>query len=107
MKLESNIVGNYHQQRVIQHLQLTDVLLIFLPMLLVVASIGIKSFATVTGILSEAIIVCAVIVSFILSFIYGVIAFVLSLLTRRNITFRIFLVGFLLLVAGYYALFLK
>lgn len=107
MNRELYIEGTYRQERVIQHLQLTDVLLVVLPMVLVVASIGIKSVATVTGILSEAIIVCAVIVSLILSFIYGIIAFILALVTRHNLTFRILLGIFLLIAGGYYALFLR
>jgi len=104
MKRELSIGGRYSQKRVIEHLQLTDVLLIFLPMILVVLLIGINSFIKVAGIFSEAIIICAILVSFILSFIYGVIAFILSLVTRRNITFRIFLGVFLLFAVIYYAL---
>lgn len=106
MRRKPNIHDICDPERVIRHLRLTDVLLVFLPMATVITTIGIRA-SKVTGMLSEAIIVCALTVGLIICIIYGTIAFVLSLVTRRNLTFRIILLVFLLHASIFYALYLR
>ena len=116
MKQESNIDDFYNQQRVIKHLQRTDWLLVILPMLLIIVlSVIVPILYTiitrVTGNTTEIggfnfdglIIIFGIILSSIFCAGYGFLAFILSLLTRRNITFRILLVVIPVLAAvGFY-----
>jgi len=96
-------VRNYRQDqpRVIQNLQWTDVLLVFLPMTLIVMSIGIIPAAN-TSMRDPGGIILAftgLAVSFVFAVVYEFLAFILSLVMRRNVFFRIALIFLLALGA--------
>ena len=116
MKQESNIDDFYNQQRVIKHLQRSDWLFIVLPMMLAVVLLVIvpilwSIITRVSGNTTEIggfnydglLIFAGIILFSVFCAGYGFLAFVLSLLTRRNITFRILLVVIPVLAAvGFY-----
>jgi hypothetical protein len=106
MNRESKIDENYsqNQERVIKHLQRTDWLFIILPMvlsgiLLIVVPIIMLASEKIRGNRTDIagfdfgglVIIAGIILFLIFCGGYGVFAFILSLLVRRNITFRILL----------------
>lgn len=110
-KLNINAAGE--RKKVILHLQQADYLLIFLPMLLTVILSVVPPVIwliddELNGNRTEAgefdfsgiIITVRVFVCSILILVYAILALILSLLTRRNITFRILLVAISFLSAS-------
>jgi hypothetical protein len=119
MKQESDInaAANQKQKRVLFHLQRADYLFTFLPvaaifLLFVVLPILNVIYLKVTGepdITSmiagpEIFIIAGMFVSSFLITFYVALALILSLLTRRNITFRILLVAVPVLIVSFFCL---
>ncbi len=116
MNQESNIDDFYNQQRVIKHLQRVDWLFIILPMVLavvlmvifpIVSLVSEKVRGNTTHIggfdMGGLLIIAGIFLSSTFCVGYGFLAFILSLLTRRNITFRILLVVIpVLATVGFY-----
>ena len=105
MNKASNIEGFYNQQRVIKHLHRADWLFIILPMVLAVVLFIIfpilllvseKLRGNRTDLqgfeMGGLLIIAGVFLCSLFCGGYGFLAFILSLLTRRNLTFRILLV---------------
>lgn len=112
MKQELNIEENENQKRVIKKLHPTDWLFIILPMVLIVILtvivpivllISEKARGNRTDLFGFDIIGLVIIAGILFSAFfcggYFFLAFILSLLTRRNITFRILLTSIPLLAA--------
>lgn len=88
--------------KVFHHLKLIDLLLILTPMAFVMISLMVLTLSTKDDsmMLGPGVAVASIILSFIFCAVYGSLCLILSLLTRRNITFRLGLVGSLLLMVG-------
>lgn len=114
MNQESNIDSSYNQnqKRVIQHLQRADFLLVFLPMVLAgiilvvlptIWTIYVKESGApdISNLIAgpEIYIIGGIFLCFFFCVGYGLLALILSLLTRHNRTFRIILVGILLSIS--------
>ena len=119
MDQESKIERLGDQAKVIKHLQRADWLFIILPMilsgvLLIIVPLVWSAIERASGKPTEIggfnfdglIIIAGIIFCSIFCVCYGVLAFILSLLTRRNITFRILLVGIPLLIVFVFYLYL-
>jgi len=106
---ENRAIQDSERKRVFHHLKLADLLLIVLPMAFVVLSLlvltlSIKDDSLMMG---PAIAVASIILSVLFCAVYGSLSLILSLLTRRNITFRVSLAGSLLSMAGAVILLLR
>lgn len=119
MKRKLKIENEENREKVIKHLRRADYLLVILPMVLaailfiVVPSVLIfteKANGNSTGIggfdFSGLVIIAGVIFWLCFCGVYFLLAFVLSLLTRRNETFRILLIVISLLIATVFGLWL-
>jgi hypothetical protein len=102
MQQESEIgpINNRDQKKVLYHLKLADVLLIFLPMAFVAISLILLTLSCGADMLCAGVAVGSVILIALFCLIYGGIALTFSLLTRRNISFRVALAATLVSIAG-------
>lgn len=87
------------QERVIKHLQTADGLLIIVPMIIAVTLGFITAFTESDGPMI-GLGIAIIILGFFFCVAYGFLALILSLLTRRNRTFRILLVGIPVIIIG-------
>lgn len=94
--------GAPEQKRVFHHLKLVDFLLILTPMAFVVTSLLILTLTTKDDVMmmGPAMAIASIILSALFCAVYGSFSLILSLLTSRNITFRLGLAGSLILMAG-------
>ncbi len=86
-----NTANDSTQERVIKHLQTADGLLIIVPMIIAV-TLGFTSAFTAPDSPMIGLGLASIILGFFFCAAYGFLALILSLLTRRNRTFRVLLV---------------
>jgi hypothetical protein len=108
---------NQTQERVYKHLQKVDWLLLFAPMVLsgilfIIVPLGWSIYERASGHPTEVggfnfdglVIIAGIFLSLIFCGGYFALAFILSILTRRNTTFRILLVGVPVLIVSFFCL---
>jgi hypothetical protein len=104
MRQEFNIHDDNQpkQGRVFHHLKTTDYFMIVGPMTVVVITLFIWTVTTPDDsmMLGPAVALASVILIFLFCFVYGGLALILSLLTRRNISFRVGLAIVLISIVG-------
>lgn len=99
-ELKNEDADNQNRQRVIKHLETADGLLIILPMTAAVILGFAAAFTERDSSMGMGMGLAAIILGFFFCVAYGFLALILSLLTRRNKTYRFLLVGICLLAAA-------